>query len=304
MFCTRLRPNKIPRIATPMGAVAATCVFNDITSGTNAAPCAAGTTNCNVSTQGDAIGILPGYFSTPGFDLTTGLGSVNAFNLVTNWSSVKRTASATTLTLNGGSAVNITHGASINAAVSVSPSSPEPTGNVLLMATLAGGAASGVATFTLNNGSASGSTNQLPGGNSYTVKAHYAGDTNYGAERFQCGHRHGKSRIQQNKTRNCDVQYFHWKCYKFKRHHNSIRSTIRFARRRDECERSNLSKLRQPSCNVWMPSPGSVSFLDNGSALGTPINLNSAANAEYLAIQLTGGTHTLTGNYAGAATAT
>ncbi len=75
-----------PANCNSSGVVQATCVFNDITSGTNATPCAAGTTNCNVSTQGDAIGVLSGYFATPGFDLTTGLGSVNAFNLVTNWS--------------------------------------------------------------------------------------------------------------------------------------------------------------------------------------------------------------------------
>ena len=293
-----LAAQQTPANCNSSGTVAATCVFNDITSGTNATPCAAGTTNCNVSTQGDAIGILSGYFSTPGFDLTTGLGSVNAFNLVTNWSSVKRTASATTLTLNGGSAVNITHGASINAAVSVSPSSPEPTGNVALMATLAGGTASGVATFTLNNGSASGSTNQLPGGNSYTVKAHYAGDTNYGAS--------DSSAVtvtvnpESSKTK-LEIVTFNISTGNVT---NSNATSIPYAApyvlRADVTNASGATCLNSASLLVTYGCPtGSVSLLDNGAALGTPISLNSAANAEYLAIQLTGGTHTLTGNYTG-----
>src|SRR5215469_15317562 len=64
--------------ATP----ASTCVFNDVTSGTIAMPCAKNSPNCTVSNSADTIGILSGFNAGVGFDLATGLGSVNVGNLV------------------------------------------------------------------------------------------------------------------------------------------------------------------------------------------------------------------------------
>lgn len=156
-----------------------TCVFNDVTSGTIAMPCANGSPNCKTSNSGDLYGILSGYDTGSGYDLATGLGSVNAANLVNNWNSVTFTPSKTTLTLNGGSTVNITHGTPVNVVVSVLPASPLPTGNVSLVATQ-GANTFGFDTMTLSGGMASGTTNMLPGGTSYIVKAHYAGDGAYG----------------------------------------------------------------------------------------------------------------------------
>lgn len=158
---------------------ASTCTFNDVTTGTNAMPCATGSANCTTTYAGDKYGILSGYNTTAGYDLATGLGSVNANNLVNNWNSVTFTPSTTTLTLNGGAAVNVVHGSPVNASVSVSPTSPTPTGDVSLIATQASSSLD-VGTLTLSNGTASGSTNMLPGGTSYAVKAHYAGDGTYG----------------------------------------------------------------------------------------------------------------------------
>jgi subtilase family serine protease len=62
-----------------------TCTFYDIASGTNAQPCKSGGPNCVTKTAGDAYGILSGYSATTGYDMTTGLGSVNIANLVDNW---------------------------------------------------------------------------------------------------------------------------------------------------------------------------------------------------------------------------
>ncbi len=86
---------------------ASTCVFNDVTSGTIAMPCATGSLNCTTAKAGDQIGILSGYQAGTGYDLATGLGSVNATNLINNWNSVGGAASTTTLTLNGGSPINM-----------------------------------------------------------------------------------------------------------------------------------------------------------------------------------------------------
>ncbi|MFZ3214888.1 MAG: S53 family peptidase [Candidatus Acidiferrales bacterium] len=59
-----------------------TCVFRYISVGTNAQPCAKGTPNCTVTNSGDSIGILTGYTTGTQYSLATGLGSVNANNLV------------------------------------------------------------------------------------------------------------------------------------------------------------------------------------------------------------------------------
>jgi subtilase family serine protease len=61
------------------------CYFNDIDTGTIAAPCFGGTTNCTPQTSGDKLGILPGYAATTGYDKATGLGSLNVGNVVNGW---------------------------------------------------------------------------------------------------------------------------------------------------------------------------------------------------------------------------
>jgi hypothetical protein len=61
------------------------CVFNDVTAGTISAPCTNSTPNCIVSSSSDAIGILGCCDASTGYDLATGLGSVNAANLANGW---------------------------------------------------------------------------------------------------------------------------------------------------------------------------------------------------------------------------
>ena len=79
----------------------AACVFNDVTAGTNAMPCYSGSIDCKAATAGDNYAILPGYNAGTGFDLASGLGSINANNLVTQWAGTvaapKVTLSATTV---------------------------------------------------------------------------------------------------------------------------------------------------------------------------------------------------------------
>jgi len=59
------------------------CIFHDVTAGTIAMPCARGSPNCVVTNLRDQYGILSGFDAGVGYDLATGLGSVDAFNLVT-----------------------------------------------------------------------------------------------------------------------------------------------------------------------------------------------------------------------------
>jgi hypothetical protein len=165
---------------------AASCVFYDITKGNDSVPCAAGSPNCGTAAAG-GYGILvdpnnpttPAWTTTPGYDLATGLGSVNAANLVKAWSAASFSPTSTTLaTL---SPQNLVHGQPVNVTVTVAPQSGTgtPTGSVALIAA-PNGSSTGVTDFSLLNGAASGTTALLPGG-TYNVTAHYAGDGSFAA---------------------------------------------------------------------------------------------------------------------------
>ena len=157
-------------------APASACIFNDIANGTIATPCAAQSPNCTLSNVSDAYGVLSGYSAGAGYDLATGLGSVNAYNLVRGWTT-PGISTSTSLSLNGGNAVNITHGQSVGIAVAVSPNTA--TGDVSLVGSPAGGGPVAMGVFALQGGAVSGTTTSLAGGTSYHVKAHYAGDNTY-----------------------------------------------------------------------------------------------------------------------------
>jgi subtilase family serine protease len=62
---------------------AADCIFNDVTAGTVSMPCSVGTPNCLApANPSDTISVLSGFDAGAGFDLATGLGSLNVANLV------------------------------------------------------------------------------------------------------------------------------------------------------------------------------------------------------------------------------
>lgn len=163
------------------------CWFYDVTNGTIAMPCVSGSPNCTVSTPGDLNGVLSGYATTTGYDLATGLGSVNVANLANSWAAFVPSLklSSTTLTLNGGSAVNITHGQSVSVAIDVAaqpPASGTPGGNVSLIASTGATGTENIQAFSLAGGdSVSSTTSALPGGSSYSVTAEYPGDGTFGA---------------------------------------------------------------------------------------------------------------------------
>jgi len=151
--------------STAASLPASTCIFNDVTVGNNAVP---GEANYGTSA---AL-----YQAGSGYDLASGLGSVNIENLLSQWNSV--TFNPTTTTLNLNPLTNITHGSSVAVNISVAPNDGPgtPTGDVSLLAQTPYQA--DVAGYTLSNGAVVSSTSKLPGG-LYTVKAHYAGDATY-----------------------------------------------------------------------------------------------------------------------------
>ena len=166
---------------TSAALAASTCVFYDIPSGsTIQMPCLSGSLNCVTTLNTDANGVLSGYAAGSGYDLATGLGSVNAANLISKWVSFQSSLSPTrtTLNLNGGAPVNVSHGQSITVVVDVVPtqSAGTPTGAVSLIADTGSNAQQVVAISTLVNGSATFSTTALPGGSNYSAFVSYAGD--------------------------------------------------------------------------------------------------------------------------------
>jgi subtilase family serine protease len=138
------------------------CIFNDVTSGNNSVP---GELNYGTPTAP--------YQSGVGYDLATGLGSVNVANLVNKWSSV--TFNATTSTLSLSPQTNIPHGSAVAVNLAVKPSAA--TGQVSLIG-VNGSSQQGITAFTLTGGNVAQNTNLLPGG-AYSVHAHYAGDGTY-----------------------------------------------------------------------------------------------------------------------------
>jgi hypothetical protein len=150
------------------------CVFFDVTSGNNQVPCQGGTPGCS-STQSGTDGFISGYSAGPGYDLATGLGSVNATNLAAAWNSVTFASSLTTLQV---PATNFTHGSSLTVSGTVAAASGTgtPTGNVSLTTDQFGAAD----VVPINNGVFTGSVKDLPGGQ-YHLSAHYAGDGLFGA---------------------------------------------------------------------------------------------------------------------------
>src|SRR6266851_5440914 len=161
-----------------------TCVFYDTTKGNVSVACVGGSPNCsNTTTSANQFGIMtttnggtaPAFGTAAGYDLATGLGSVNVANLLTAWASPGRTGSTTTLALPAGP---FTVDGSVAVNGTVAPGTA--TGIVSLFQ---GSSSTGKVIDRFNvgaSGTYSGNTAMLPGG-SYNVIAHYGGDGTFAA---------------------------------------------------------------------------------------------------------------------------
>jgi subtilase family serine protease len=109
---------------------ASNCMFYDITAGNNSMPCVTTTPNC--AADGSSLNVLPGYNAGTGYDLATGLGSVNAANLVAASSAWANTTSGNDFTISAGTPTQVP--------------SPGGTASVAITVT-ADGAFSGTVTF-------------------------------------------------------------------------------------------------------------------------------------------------------------
>jgi len=285
----------------------ATCSFYDVTKGNNSVPCVANSPNCSSTTAG-TNGVLvstaspttPAWTTATGYDLATGLGSVNVTNLASQWPLAVGTFHSTTtsLTLNGGtSTVNITHGTAVTAKVTVtSTSSGTPTGDVALLAPTA--VNGGIGDAPLSGGSVSITGVILPGGN-YNLNARYAGDTTFASSTSTPG-----VPVQVGKE-NSRLQYG---IVTLGSGGSTNATSVVYGS--PYILRMDILNSTANPCTPLAASPvltgcaldatGTVTITDNGSPLDTgTFTINSAGSAEDKTIQLTGGTHNLSATYSG-----
>jgi subtilase family serine protease len=153
-----------------MAAGGASGIFHDVTTGDNIVPCQVGAINCADGSFGYTAGV--------GYDLVTGLGSVDAYNLITAWSGIPVAPTTTTLAANP--ATIMPDGSTVvTATVKASSGAKPPTGlisftlgsNSLGVATLAGSGATATASIAVFGG-------QLPEANN-TIQANYQGSPTF-----------------------------------------------------------------------------------------------------------------------------
>jgi large repetitive protein len=152
------------------------CVFYDITSGSNAVPCAGRSSGCS-SVNAGVNGMLTGFAAGPGYDAVTGLGSVNAANLAAAWNASALLSSQITLQT---PSISIAHGTTVplNGAVSATTGTGTPTGAVAFLTDLS---TESTQTATLSpTATFAASISDLPGGQ-YNLHTHYAGDSSFAA---------------------------------------------------------------------------------------------------------------------------
>jgi hypothetical protein len=317
--------------ATPSSA----CTFYDVTrgnsalanstTGANSVPCAAGSPNCSNSnaTSGNGVLVTAGnppklaYSTTTGYDLATGLGSVNVANLVKNWSSVTSLPSTTTLsaTVNGQAATSIsgiTHGTPVSVSSTVAAgqgATGTPSGQIVLLATPnpntgTPGSSLAVDSLILVNGAVAGTNVVLPGGQ-YNLTAHYQGDGTFGASDSTPGISVSIP-AEPSKTLISIPVFDPTTGREVGNAPTSLVYGSPYIARIDVGNaQAKLSYPSQPACTPPACPTGTIAWTDsvNGSPAvpldGGSFALNGYGYAEDQPIQLSGGTHQLTASYSG-----
>ncbi len=303
--------------SNPAAVTTAGCIFYDVVTGNISVACQGGTPNCsNTSTAANQFGVLasagvPAWTAASGYDLASGLGTVNIANLAAAWGGVGLTASTTTISASPSG--TIAHGSNASFTVHVASSGGTPTGQVSLIATPAGAAPTGIGPFSLSTGTATFTTNMLPGGTAYNVVAHYSGDGTFA----QSDSAPVLVTVSKESSRTAVT------LLTFDSSGNLISSNATTAAygsayimRVDVTNAfgtscfTNLNNGTIPPINTIPCPTGNVSVTDNGAALNDFTNSNSgvASNVAPLnsqgffedqPIQLPGGNHSIVAAYAG-----
>ena len=153
--------------------------FHDITLGGNWDICVQGDSNCtlNVAGLGTNAGESAVYSAGPGYDLASGLGSIDAAQLVNNWGAISFASTSTSLQVTPAKAV---HGTSVTVTANVAPASGSgtPTGEVSILTNSTLPSNASQTAITLDGGTGTASIDYLPGG-IYKLTGQYSGDATY-----------------------------------------------------------------------------------------------------------------------------
>lgn len=283
------------------------CVFNDVTKGNNSVACvAASTSDC--SNQGSGFGVLiynggPAFTATTGYDLATGLGTINVTNLLNKWSTFARTATTTTVNTTSG----LASGSTFTANVSVTPAGASGDVSLTALANDQTTILGSFGPFTLANGTVTASTNLIPPGTAY-VSAYYGGDATHAASNSalkSVGGTVSGASYPTAVTLNFVT---------FDANGNPVLSTssqtVTYGT--SYILAINVNRTTGGACGVTVPATtpvvpcptGTIALTDNGSALNdfpngkTPnatnlAKLNNGGLVEDLPIQLGGGSHSV-----------
>ncbi len=147
-------------------------VFHDITAGDNIVPCVASTSGCSTGSFGYNAGV--------GYDLATGLGSVDAYNLVTKWAGAPGIVATTMKLTANPSSIAASASTQLTATVTPATGTTAPAGSVTF--TL-GNTSLGSAPLTASSGASSATltvkASSLVGG-ANTISAAYSGAGSFG----------------------------------------------------------------------------------------------------------------------------
>jgi hypothetical protein len=260
--------------------------FHDIAVGTNTVDCLAGSPDCG------ADGYLTGYNATTGYDLATGIGSIDAALLVNNWSAVTLMPTTTTLEINPTTAV---HGTALTFTVNVTGGATS--GDIALLITYPAGSAQGRYTTTCAAFPCIFTYAGLPGG-SYDVSARYAGNDVYAAST-------SAGVLVTLSPEKSEVAIYYEGGYSvsngFVTNLNGQTDLI--------FGRVILFSIKPVPANAVLPvneyaitstpATGTVTVSDNGAAISAPLGLDGTGQALFQDFNLAVGKHSLVVSYSG-----
>jgi len=284
--------------------------FHDVTHGTNSVPCNITTVTSSYfgtlppldciavsnpiivddpeygsATEGQlGTGTTPDYNAAAGYNLATGLGTIDANQLVTNWGSVKFASTTTTLTP---SSTSFTHGTPISITGTVTAASGTPTGEVALMTDSPTPVQQALTSFNLTNGTYSSSAvGNLPGG-TYNIWGQYGGDSQNALS--------ASAKTQITVSPENSTLSFSMTPYPYSASLSAVPYGIQL---------SAAAQIAGNSCQTQIngcPNPtiptGAVTFSDNGSTVNTvPVNLTGAS--QYYGV-FSQGSHSVVASYSG-----
>ncbi|HTW78926.1 MAG TPA: Ig-like domain repeat protein [Terracidiphilus sp.] len=255
--------------------------FHDITVGTNRVGCETGTPDCG------SDGYLTGYSAGPGYDMATGIGSVDAMMLVNNWSQVTFKPTATTLSINPTKAAN---GTALSFTVNVTggPTSRD----IALLLDRGSGNLNGQYTTTCASFPCTFSYAGLPGG-SYSVAARFPGDSVYASST--------SAEVPVTITAESSELAIYYQVVAGQLAPING-ATLEYGMGVDFNVRPVPAGYTLPPSEnsiTSTPATGSITVTDNGTPVGSPLVLDSTGQAGFEGYAFAVGKHSLVASYPG-----